>query len=132
MRRDDDELDLVRATFRDQVCFLKHHLNARAIASLTSTSHPLKAQHSPPHRGPGSIVLEICRLPPVAEKKRLIVTLLRGEAPWSSAHPRIAVSHARGPDKFSGDRRKPSKNIPARPPRKFATRGPHTVRLSSA
>jgi len=46
MRRASDRMDPVLATFHDQVLFLKHNLNARAIASLDSTSHTLEADIS--------------------------------------------------------------------------------------
>lgn len=46
MRRAADRMDPVLATFRDQVLFLKHNLNARAIASLDSTSRTLEADIS--------------------------------------------------------------------------------------
>jgi len=42
MRRAADRMDPVLATFRDQVLFLKHNLNAHAIASLDVTSHTLE------------------------------------------------------------------------------------------
>lgn len=38
MRRAEDRMDPVLAAFRDQVLFLKHNLNARALASLEATS----------------------------------------------------------------------------------------------
>jgi hypothetical protein len=43
MRRAADRMDPVLATFRDQVLFLKHNLNARALASLTTTNRELEA-----------------------------------------------------------------------------------------
>lgn len=43
MRRAADRMDPVLATFRDQVLFLKHNLNARAIASLDSTTRTLES-----------------------------------------------------------------------------------------
>lgn len=46
MRRAADRMDPVLATFRDQVLFLKHNLNARAIASLDTTSRTLEADIS--------------------------------------------------------------------------------------
>ncbi len=46
MRRAADRMDPVLATFRDQVLFLKHNLNARALASLTSTNRELEADIS--------------------------------------------------------------------------------------
>ncbi len=46
MRRAADRMEPVLATFRDQVLFLKHNLNARAIASLDSTSRTLEADIS--------------------------------------------------------------------------------------
>jgi len=46
MRRAADRMDPVLATFKDQVLFLKHNLNARAIASLDSTSRTLEADIS--------------------------------------------------------------------------------------
>lgn len=46
MRRAADRMDPVLATFHDQVLFLKHNLNARAIASLDSTSTTLQADIS--------------------------------------------------------------------------------------
>ncbi len=42
MRRAADRMDPVLATFRDQVLFLKHNLNARAIASLSATHEELQ------------------------------------------------------------------------------------------
>lgn len=38
-----DRMDPVLATFRDQVLFLKHNLNAQAIASLDTTTRDLQA-----------------------------------------------------------------------------------------
>lgn len=46
MRRAADRMDPVLATFRDQVLFLKHNLNARALASLTATNRELEADIS--------------------------------------------------------------------------------------
>ena len=46
MRRAAERMDPVLATFRDQVLFLKHNLNARAIASLDTTSHTLETDIS--------------------------------------------------------------------------------------
>lgn len=46
MRRAADRMDPVLSTFRDQVLFLKHNLNARAIASLDTTSRTLEADIS--------------------------------------------------------------------------------------
>jgi len=46
MRRAADRMDPVLATFRDQVLFLKHNLNARAIASLDTTRSTLEADIS--------------------------------------------------------------------------------------
>jgi len=46
MRRAADRMDPVLATFRDQVLFLKHNLNARALASLTTTNRELEADIS--------------------------------------------------------------------------------------
>lgn len=43
MRRAASRMDPVLATFRDQVLFLKHNLNARALASLESTNRTLQA-----------------------------------------------------------------------------------------
>lgn len=43
MRRAAERMDPVLATFRDQVLFLKHNLNARALASLDSTNRELQA-----------------------------------------------------------------------------------------
>lgn len=43
MRRAADRMDPVLATFRDQVLYLKHNLNARAIASLGETHRTLEA-----------------------------------------------------------------------------------------
>ena len=36
-------MDPVVATFRDQVLYLKHNLNARALAQLATTNHALEA-----------------------------------------------------------------------------------------
>ena len=38
MHRAEDRMDPVLAAFRDQVLYLKHNLNARALASLEATS----------------------------------------------------------------------------------------------
>jgi Skp family chaperone for outer membrane proteins len=46
MRRAADRMEPVLSTFRDQVLFLKHNLNARAIASLDSTNRALEADIS--------------------------------------------------------------------------------------
>lgn len=46
MRRAADRMDPVLATFRDQVLFLKHNLNARALASLDTTNRALEADIS--------------------------------------------------------------------------------------
>jgi len=46
MRRAADRMEPVLATFRDQVLFLKHNLNARAIASLDSTNRELQGDIS--------------------------------------------------------------------------------------
>lgn len=46
MRRAAERMDPVLATFRDQVLFLKHNLNARALASLTATNRELEADIS--------------------------------------------------------------------------------------
>jgi len=43
MRRAASRMDPVLATFRDQVLFLKHNLNARALASLEGTNRTLQA-----------------------------------------------------------------------------------------
>lgn len=43
MKRAADRMDPILATFRDQVLYLKHNLNARAIASLGSTQRTLEA-----------------------------------------------------------------------------------------
>ena len=43
MRRAAARMDPVLATFRDQVLFLKHNLNARALASLENTNRALQA-----------------------------------------------------------------------------------------
>jgi chromosome segregation ATPase len=43
MHRAADRMEPVLATFRDQVLFLKHNLNARALASLTTTNRELEA-----------------------------------------------------------------------------------------
>lgn len=42
MRRAADRMDPVLATFRDQVLYLKHNLNARALASLDTTNRELQ------------------------------------------------------------------------------------------
>ena len=46
MRRAAERMDPVLATFRDQVLYLKHNLNARAIASLGQTHRTLEADIS--------------------------------------------------------------------------------------
>jgi hypothetical protein len=46
MRRAAERMDPVLATFRDQVLYLKHNLNARAISSLGSTHRELEADIS--------------------------------------------------------------------------------------
>jgi Skp family chaperone for outer membrane proteins len=46
MKRAADRMDPVLATFRDQVLYLKHNLNARAIASLGDTHRALEADIS--------------------------------------------------------------------------------------
>jgi hypothetical protein len=46
MKRAADRMDPVLATFRDQVLFLKHNLNARALASLTTTQHEIESDVS--------------------------------------------------------------------------------------
>ncbi len=46
MRKAADRMDPVIATFRDQVLFLKHNLNARALAQLESTNRTLQADIS--------------------------------------------------------------------------------------
>ncbi len=43
MRRAAERMDPVIGTFRDQVLFLKHNLNARALASLSSTNRDLES-----------------------------------------------------------------------------------------
>lgn len=43
MRRAANRMDPVIATFRDQVLYLKHNLNARALAQLDSTNRSLEA-----------------------------------------------------------------------------------------
>jgi len=43
MRRSADRMNPVIATFRDQVLYLKHNLNARALAQLDSTNRTLEA-----------------------------------------------------------------------------------------
>lgn len=43
MRRAANRMDPVIATFRDQVLYLKHNLNARALAQLDSTNRTLEA-----------------------------------------------------------------------------------------
>ena len=42
MNRSADRMDPVLAAFRDQVLFLKHNLNARALASLDATNRDLR------------------------------------------------------------------------------------------
>jgi hypothetical protein len=42
MHRSADRMDPVLGSFRDQVLFLKHNLNARALASLDNTNHELQ------------------------------------------------------------------------------------------
>jgi hypothetical protein len=46
MKRAADRMEPVLATFRDQVLFLKHNLNARALASLSTTNRELEADIS--------------------------------------------------------------------------------------
>jgi Skp family chaperone for outer membrane proteins len=46
MRRSADRMDPILATFRDQVLYLKHNLNARAISSLGDTHRTLEADIS--------------------------------------------------------------------------------------
>src|SRR6267142_1196411 len=46
MHRAADRMDPVLATFRDQVLYLKHNLNARAISSLGATHRELEADIS--------------------------------------------------------------------------------------
>lgn len=46
MKRAADRMDPVIGTFRDQVLYLKHNLNARAIASLGQTQRTLEADIS--------------------------------------------------------------------------------------
>ena len=46
MRRAADRMDPVLKTFRDQVLYLKHNLNARALAQLDSTNRALEADIS--------------------------------------------------------------------------------------
>jgi hypothetical protein len=46
MQRAADRMDPVLATFRDQVLFLKHNLNARALASLGATNRELETEIS--------------------------------------------------------------------------------------
>lgn len=46
MQRAAERMDPVLATFRDQVLFLKHNLNARAVSSLGSTHRALEADIS--------------------------------------------------------------------------------------
>ena len=46
MKRSADRMDPVLATFRDQVLYLKHNLNAQAIASLGGTQRTLEADIS--------------------------------------------------------------------------------------
>ncbi len=43
MRRAADRMDPVIATFRDQVLYLKHNLNARALSQLDATNRTLEA-----------------------------------------------------------------------------------------
>ena len=43
MRRSADRMDPVVATFKDQVLYLKHNLNAQALAQLDSTNRTLEA-----------------------------------------------------------------------------------------
>ncbi|MEO6246834.1 MAG: DUF2959 family protein, partial [Opitutaceae bacterium] len=43
MRRASDRMEPVLKTFRDQVLYLKHNLNARALAQLDSTNRALEA-----------------------------------------------------------------------------------------
>ena len=46
MRRAADRMEPVLATFRDQVLFLKHNLNAQALASLDTTNRTLEGDIS--------------------------------------------------------------------------------------
>lgn len=46
MRRAAGRMDPILSTFRDQVLFLKHNLNARAVASLDSTTRTLETDVS--------------------------------------------------------------------------------------
>ena len=46
MKRAAERMDPVLATFRDQVLFLKHNLNARAVSSLGTTHRTLEADIS--------------------------------------------------------------------------------------
>lgn len=46
MKRAAERMDPVLSTFRDQVLFLKHNLNARALAQLDSTNKTLEADIS--------------------------------------------------------------------------------------
>ncbi|MBL9188062.1 MAG: DUF2959 domain-containing protein [Opitutaceae bacterium] len=46
MRRSAERMDPVLATFRDQVLYLKHNLNARALAQLDSTNRALEGDIS--------------------------------------------------------------------------------------
>jgi hypothetical protein len=46
MKRAADRMNPVLATFRDQVLYLKHNLNARALAALDSTNRTLEADIS--------------------------------------------------------------------------------------
>lgn len=46
MKRAADRMDPVLGTFRDQVLFMKHNLNARALASLSGTSRELESDIS--------------------------------------------------------------------------------------
>jgi hypothetical protein len=46
MKRASERMDPVLATFRDQVLYLKHNLNARAVSSLGTTQRTLEADIS--------------------------------------------------------------------------------------
>ena len=46
MRRAANRMEPVIATFRDQVLYLKHNLNARALSQLDSTNRTLEADIS--------------------------------------------------------------------------------------
>jgi hypothetical protein len=46
MRRAEQRMEPVLNTFRDQVLFLKHNLNARALAQLDQTNRTLEADIS--------------------------------------------------------------------------------------